>query len=89
MPGIVRIDEAGEEIIEWEIPSQEEINLQDTEFLRSCFGLFNRFKVCGLPGGSGYLKERNVVIDIITILEGESARFDSWQMKFGKDLEDT
>lgn len=52
----------------------------DTPFLRACLRLFfdwKRFKV--LPHGGGTLQERQSVIDILTILDAESNKFDEWE----------
>lgn len=62
-----------------------EIAQADTPFLQKSLRLFydwKRFKV--LPNGGGTLCERQTVIDIITILDGEENQFQSWEMEQNK-----
>lgn len=80
MPGYKMTDEGGEKTL-WDFPTQEEINEQDTPFLHASFALHRKFKVCGLPHGRGFLNERSTVVDIISIIEGEENRYESWQFK--------
>jgi len=80
MPGYQELDGDGNEITLWDFPSQQEINEQDTDFLRACFHLHKRFKVCGMPY-AGYANNRNSVVDIITLLENEESKYESWQYK--------
>lgn len=88
MPGYIQINPDGSEVLTWDMPSQQEINEQDTPFLRSCFHLFKRFKSCGLPHGNGFLNERKTIIDIIVLLESEESKYDSWRYKNRDHLEE-
>jgi hypothetical protein len=88
MPGFTSTNADGTEVLVWEMPSQQEINDQDTPFLRACFHLFKLFKSCGLPHGSGFMNERKTVIDIIVLLESEESKYESWWYKNRDHLEE-
>ncbi len=62
-------------------PSQAEIDVFDTDFLRASINLWVTFKRCGLPHGKGWYEERATVIDIINLLDAESNRYDTWEFK--------
>jgi hypothetical protein len=87
MPGYTTVGDDGEEVLHWDFPSQEQINEQDTPFLRQCFKLHKRYKSCGTPHGLGYGNERQTVINIIVLLDQEEARYESWYMKNREHLE--
>lgn len=67
--------------VEFEHPSQEEIDEHDTEFLRASLMLWMTYKRMGLPHDRGWYNERATVVRIINILEGESNRYERWAFK--------
>lgn len=69
------------------LPSQDEINAQDTIFLRQCWDLYMKYKMFGLPNGTTYLDEKPSIIKIIEMCERESNKYQSWAFK-QKDLKD-
>lgn len=59
--------------------SQAEVNELATPFLNASFRLFSRWKLLKvLPHGGGTMDERETVLEILEVLEGESNSFDSW-----------
>jgi hypothetical protein len=74
---------------EFQHPTQDEIDVMETDLLARSINLWMTFKRCGLPHGNGWFDgERATVIDIINILESESNRYDSWEMKHRDELPD-
>lgn len=89
MPGYMERDEEGNERLVWENPMQREINEQATPFFFASIDMYGMFKACAsLPYGNGFMNERRTVVDIIRLFESESAKFDSWYMKFHEVLHD-
>jgi len=89
MPGYTAgFDDDGNEIREFEFPSQREINEQDTPFLRACLRLASRVSKFGNPNGGGWYHERSTVVEICEIVENEKNRYQSWSFKEGKNLDD-
>lgn len=88
MPGYTWYDDDGNEVVEFEYPSQKQINEQDTPFLRACLMLASRVSRFGNPHGGGWLQERSTVIEICEIVESEKNRYQSWSFKHSKDLDD-
>ena len=89
MPGYVSgLDEEGNEVIEFDFPTQREINEQDTPFLRACLQLNRRMEIMGLPHGKGWLEERSTVVQIREICEAQKNGYEHWRHTKGKDLED-
>ncbi len=87
MPGYDLYSADGEVTTIFDNPSQEEINAQDTPFLRQSWDLYMKYKLFGLPRGKTYLNEKPSVIQIIEICQRESNRYESWNFK-QKNLKD-
>lgn len=89
MPGYVcGIDEDGDELVEFEFPTQAEINEQDTEFLQACLRVNRRIELMGMPHGGGYLNERSTIVQIRETCESQKNRYEHWRYTKGKNLED-
>lgn len=88
MPGYKYIDENGEEQEAFTFPTQEEINKQDTPFLRACLDLNYKIHLFGLPHNQGWINERRTVLRIREICESVRNKYESWHMDHAKELED-
>lgn len=89
MPGIVvGIDDNGNEIREFDFPTQKEINACGTPFFSACWELHNNIELFGLPHGKGWMHERQTILQIHKICVSEKNRYNNWRMEKGKDLDD-
>lgn len=59
----------------------DEIQELKTPFFSMAMELYHNFKLFGLPHGNGWLNERDLTLDILSILEDETNAFDAWEMK--------
>ena len=65
-----------------ELISPRDLNAMKTPFLSICLKLFQEWKIFKvLPHGGGTLEERQVILDILTLLEHEYNEFEAWEME--------
>lgn len=88
MPGIITTDNNGKEVVEFGCPTQKEINEQMTPFFLACWDLNMKIENFGLPHGKGWMNERPTVIRIRQICINERNKYENWQRKEGRNLED-
>lgn len=85
IPGLK--DKRGDLVDGTDITTQASLNRKGTPFFYAAWELYCNFKRFGLPHGSGSLKERPLVLNLISLFDGEVNETQDWKMKNSKFMD--